>query len=129
MTMVRIEKLTGVYNANGGVLGEVAYALKAAWGAHCALCDITHRGLRRSREWEDASSEIGVPVELVHLNERSEEIRNASEGRTPCILAHTSGGIVLLIGPDELAQIGGSAARLKTEIVSRASSSGLLLSG
>ena len=40
-----VKKAYGVYHADGGIIGELAYV----WGkirgtAHCALCDITHRG-------------------------------------------------------------------------------------
>jgi hypothetical protein len=36
-------RLTGVYNANGGIMGELAYVLGHLVGAReCNLCDITH---------------------------------------------------------------------------------------
>ncbi|MBA2282333.1 MAG: hypothetical protein H0W25_14065 [Acidimicrobiia bacterium] len=35
-----ITRLIGVYDADGSVLGELSYFLKARLGrAHCALCD------------------------------------------------------------------------------------------
>ena len=36
-------RLVGVYNANGGIVGELSYVLgKVKGSAHCALCDISH---------------------------------------------------------------------------------------
>ncbi len=38
-----IDKLIGIYNANGSVVGEAQYFYGKSIGqAHCALCDITH---------------------------------------------------------------------------------------
>lgn len=38
-----LQRLVGVYDADGTVLGELSYFVKARLGrAHCSLCDITH---------------------------------------------------------------------------------------
>ena len=43
--MTDLVGLVAVYHADGGVRGELSYVLGRLLGtAHCALCDITHRG-------------------------------------------------------------------------------------
>lgn len=43
-------ELVGVYDADGGLLGEAAYVVGRLCGTrHCALCDITHSAVRRRR--------------------------------------------------------------------------------
>jgi hypothetical protein len=112
------ERLTGVYNAEGSVLGELRYLAGRATGrAHCALCDITHGALREKSAWRDARSELPLAFEAVHLDERSDAERAASEGRTPCVLIHTADGrIELLLGPDELDRCAGSPQALVAAI-------------
>jgi hypothetical protein len=95
--------LIGVYNADGGIVGELRYVTGKVLGrAHCALCDITHRGLTPRKEWSQACERIAVPFELVHLNERTEAVRRASEGEVPCVLAKTGDELVIVLGPDDL---------------------------
>lgn len=108
--MEAVVRLVGVYNADGGVRGEIAYILGKIRGtAQCALCDITHRGVRKNREFADLSCQITVPFDFVHLNERSSQVAAVSEDRTPCVLAETNHGFRMLLQPDDLATIGGDA--------------------
>lgn len=109
----RVHRLTGIYHADGSVLGELRYLVGRTLGrAHCALCDITHGTVRVKPEWVDARARISVPFDAVHLDERAPDVRAASEGRTPCVLAHTDDGIELLLGPDDLERCHGDPATL-----------------
>ena len=57
----RIVKLTGVYDANGSLPGELAYWVGARLGVrHCALCEITHGLVRAKPEWHQARDELPV---------------------------------------------------------------------
>ncbi|RKN49115.1 hypothetical protein [Micromonospora endolithica] len=121
-----IRRLVGVYHADGGLRGELAYVVGKVRGtAECALCDITHGALGRKREWRHLVPELGVPVDLVHLNERSPEIRAASEGRTPCVLAVTDDGPVSLLGPADLAALDGSVDRFAERLAAAVEATGL----
>jgi hypothetical protein len=123
-----IDRLIGVYHADDGLRGELAYALGKLRGtAHCALCDLTHRGLRRNPSWSELTAQLAVPFDLVHRNQRSQAVERASRGRTPCVLAHTSSGLVLLLGPDDLERAGGVAARLAIALHDAARTAGLRL--
>jgi hypothetical protein len=108
-----VRELVGVYHANGTVLGEVSYWVKARLGrGHCQLCDITHGSVREKAEWRACRTELPVPFATVHLDERSPEVAQVTEGRTPCVVAVTGDGVQLLLGPDDLEQCDGSPARL-----------------
>lgn len=121
-----IRSLLGVYHADGGLRGELAYAFGKLRGtAHCALCDLSHRGVRRRREWDRLPQRLGVPVDVVHLNERTPDVLRASEGRTPCVLARTGGGLVVLLGPAELEPLRGDVDALAAALVDAAARAGL----
>ncbi len=109
--MTAIVRLTGVYHADGGLAGELRYGVGKLLGrAHCSLCDLTHGVVREREEWRELVRRLAVPVTLVHLNERDEDIARLSDGNSPCVIAHTDGGLQLLLGPDELDACGGDLA-------------------
>ncbi len=99
----RALSLTGVYHADGSLLGELRYVIGSRLGrAHCSLCDITHGSLREKPQWRSQRAGLSLPFTAVHLDERSDAERQASEGRTPCVLLHTASGIELLLGSADL---------------------------
>jgi hypothetical protein len=115
-----VTRLTGVYHAKGSLTGEFAYVVGKALGtAHCALCDITHGRLRQKAAWRECRDALPVPFEAVHLDERSPEVRLATEGRTPCVVAHTPEGIEMLVDADELERCAADPQRLATLIRER----------
>ena len=68
-----VSELVGVYDADGGLLGEAAYVWGKVRGTrHCGLCDITHSAVRRKAEWDRMAASLPVPVRLLHLNELDE---------------------------------------------------------
>ncbi len=126
MAPTTIRRLTGVYHADGGLRGEAAYVIGKLRGtAHCALCDITHGPVRRKPEWTRLLAGLAAPFTVVHLNERDDEVARASDGRTPCVLAHTDDGLVVLLGPDELDRAGGDVVRFGAALEHAVRASGL----
>ena len=126
--MTAIERLTGVYHADGGLAGELRYGLGKLLGrAHCSLCDLTHRVVREREEWRELVRRLGVPVTLVHLNERDDDIARLSDGSTPCVIAHADGGLRLLLGPAELDACGGDLAAFEHRLRRAAEVAGLSL--
>lgn len=109
-----VTSLVGVYDADGGLLGEAAYVWGKVRGTrHCALCDITHGSLRRRPEWDRMVAGLGVPVELHHLNEMPPDVRDVVAGcGAPVVLARTDEGVRPLVLADELDALDGSPARL-----------------
>ena len=83
--------LAMVYDADGGLVGEVRYVVGHLLGrAECALCDITHGGVRRKEAFDELAAELeadGHRVEVHHRNEQTEAQAGASAGHLPCIVA------------------------------------------
>jgi hypothetical protein len=125
----RIERLIGVYRANGGLLGELKYVAARATGrGHCSLCDITHRGLRPKTEWEEFRRSLPTPLELVHLNDRTEPVRAASAVGSPCVLGQLGQDLVVLLGPEDLEACAGDVATFANRLRQAAVDHGLSLS-
>jgi hypothetical protein len=104
-----VDGFVGVYDADGGLLGELAYVVGRARGtAHCALCDITHGRFRRRRAWDELVGRLGVPFDLVHRDERSPEVARASGDDLPCVLVREGRDVSVLLGPADLEAAGGS---------------------
>ncbi|MDD9953627.1 MAG: hypothetical protein OXR66_04790 [Candidatus Woesearchaeota archaeon] len=101
MNFVRV---LGIYNANSGLLGELAYVVRKIAGTRdCVLCDITHKGVRKKKEWVSAE----IPVELIYINEQDPKLRAFTNGKTPCIIGQTKDGYVMLITSDALRELQG----------------------
>jgi hypothetical protein len=112
-----VRSLVGVYHANGTILGELSYWVKARLGrGHCALCDITHGSVREKASWRDCRDALAVPMTTVHLDERTPDVAAATDGRTPCIAAVTDAGVEILLTTGELDRCGGDPARLAAAI-------------
>jgi hypothetical protein len=95
-------RLIGVYNANGGLAGELSYFFGHMLGrVECKLCDITHSTFSKRPQWkameERLRDELQIEFVLVHRNERTEAQRAASEGREPCILIEDNSGQLSMI--------------------------------
>lgn len=119
-------RLVGVYHASGTPWGELSYWLKARVGAgHCALCDITHGSVREKAEWRACRTLVPVPFETVHLNERDDTLTAFTDGRTPCVVADTETGPVMLVDRDELETLDGQPSRLVDAVLANASLLGL----
>jgi hypothetical protein len=122
----RIDRLVGVYDADGTWRGELAYWVGARLGRrHCSLCDITHGSVRERPEW--AACKAGLPVEFVtfHRDDQPDDVRRAAGGRAPVVVADTSAGPILLLGPGELDACGGSIDQLVAAIETAVSGRGL----
>jgi hypothetical protein len=109
-----IMRLTGVYDANGSLSGELAYWVGARLGRrHCALCDITHGLIRERPEWLRLQGQLPVEFTAVHLDEREPVVADASHGRAPCVVAVVDDGSAeVVIYRDELEACGGDPQSL-----------------
>lgn len=107
----RITGYSGIYNADGGVAGEIRYLFGHLFGSvECALCDITHSLVRRKPEWDRMVARVGVPVIVLHRNELDERLEAAVRDLTlPVVIAHCSDGSTFVaLTADELSRLGGS---------------------
>ncbi len=114
---MNVTKISGVYQADGGVLGELRYVVgKLRGSAHCALCDITHGLTGKKAAFSRCEKSLGVPVELVHLNERSPALRQFTEGKTPCVVGHGGSGLVMLLDAHALNGLTGSVVQFEAAL-------------
>ncbi len=113
--MPGIIKLIGIYDADGGIFGEIKYfAGKIFKNNHCSLCDITH-GKSKS-EWEKCESQLPISINFVHLNERNEAMEKYTSGATPCVIGKTATGYVTIINKKELNECNGNVKKFETLI-------------
>lgn len=130
----RVVSLTGVYNADGGFWGESTYLIGKLRGtAHCSLCDTTHSGVRRRKQWDEMCGMLPVPFDLVHRNERSPAVAHATGNETPVVCAHVDDGdgierIVTVMGAVELGAVAGDVARFRAALLEFVASHGLTMS-
>ncbi|MCA1780859.1 MAG: hypothetical protein ABR500_11430 [Dermatophilaceae bacterium] len=117
-----IERLVGVYDADGGIVGEVRYVVGHLLGrTECALCDITHSPVRRKRDWVRLVDELPVPVVAVHRNELPRELADVVvPDRLPAVYAVRGDGCAVeFVTRDELAGLDGSVERFGDLVRSR----------
>ncbi|MBJ29419.1 MAG: hypothetical protein CMB61_05105 [Euryarchaeota archaeon] len=112
-----MHRVFGVYNADGGILGEISYV----WGkirgtVHCALCDITHRGISKKKEWKELESRLKLPIELLHINEQDATLGKFTEGITPCVVGDFEGKLQLVMNAEELEECGKSVSKFESLI-------------
>ena len=120
MTAPSVERLWMVYDADGGLLGELAYVIGKRRGrAHCALCDITHAGARRKPGFAALVASLGVPSEVVHRNEQPPELAAFTAGRLACVVAETTDGYEVLVDAAALDACAGDVSAF-ADAVSRA---------
>ena len=112
--MATLHRIVGVYHAEGSIGGELRYALgKLIGSTHCALCDISHAGIREKAEFRACRTRHVVPIETVHLDERDEVVSAFTEGKTPCVVGLTSEGPVMLLDALALERFGASVPRFE----------------
>tara|TARA_B100000214_G_scaffold140224_1_gene100200 strand:+ start:1163 stop:1543 length:381 start_codon:yes stop_codon:yes gene_type:complete len=107
-------QIFGVYNADGGILGELSYV----WGkirgtVHCALCDITHRGISKKKEWKELEGRLQIPIELLHINEQDATLGKFTKGITPCVVGDFGGKLQLVLNSEELEECGKSVGNFE----------------
>lgn len=106
-----VDRILGVYNANGGLVGEVRYIVGHLLGTtSCALCDITHSPIRRKREWDALVAELGIHVDLRHLNELDERESAAVGEQAPIVLVERNGMLEPLLDAAQLDALDGSVS-------------------
>jgi hypothetical protein len=122
----RVQRIIGVYAAEGTRRGEVSYWIGARLGrTHCALCDITHGTFREKAAWRTCRDSVPVPVEMYHRDDQPEAVRSATGGVDPVVVAETDGGVVVLLGPDAVAACDASPDALVDAIGAAVETAGL----
>ena len=124
MTKIR-GTLIGVYNADGGIAGELSYVFGHLIGTRsCSLCDISHSPIKKKASFKELEQQMldehGIIVRMIHLNERNERELKASEGREPCmLLEYPDQSISMFLDSTDLKALSGSVKSLRRLITSR----------
>jgi hypothetical protein len=110
-------RYTGIYNADGSILGEISYVAKKLVGrGSCALCDITHGWTGRKKNFDATCSAASIEWELLHRDEASSE-QLAAAGELPAVIAQRDGTWELVLGPRELDECDGDPAALVARLI------------
>ncbi|MDA0371940.1 MAG: hypothetical protein O3C62_10980 [Actinomycetota bacterium] len=111
--MATINRLIGVYDADGTLRGEVAYWIGARLGRrHCSLCDVTHATFTEKSTWKRCRSSLPVPFDTYHRNDQPDDVRRTSGDTAPVVIAETSTGFVVLLDDERISSIAGDPSRL-----------------
>ncbi|UYN84690.1 MAG: hypothetical protein KIT89_05865 [Microcella sp.] len=112
-----VDRILGVYNADGGIVGELRYIIGHALGTvSCALCDITHSPVRRKREWDAFVAALGIPVDLRHLNELDDREQAAVGSSAPVVLVEHGGVLEPLLDAAQLEALDGSVSAFEVAV-------------
>ena len=125
-----IVRLIGVYDADATLRGELAYWIGARLGrAHCGLCDITHGIVRERPDWQQCRDGLPVPFDLYHRDDQPANVRQATKGRAPAVVAETAVAMVELLAKVEVDACSGSPHRLTAAIEAAVGRRGLHWTG
>lgn len=117
--------LIGIFKADGGILGELSYFFGHMVGIKsCSLCDITHSPIKKKNDFKAFEKRLleerGIAFRLVHMNERTDAERAASQGREPCVLLqYEDGSISMFLDFVELKASKGSVKSFEKLVESR----------
>lgn len=95
----KISELYGIYNADGGLMGEARYVIGHLLGlTSCSLCDITHSPIRRKPEWDAMVASLDIPLSVLHRNELTPDLTDwISTITLPAVVGRTNSGDYLVV--------------------------------
>jgi hypothetical protein len=119
--MTTITRLIGIYNADGGLVGEARYVVGHLLGlTSCSLCDITHSPLRKKPEWDAMVAVLPTPLTVLHKNELEPDLEAWLGDKTlPLVVGiNDSGEFSVVLDPLALDSVEGSVAGFATLLAS-----------
>ena len=107
------DEVIGVYHANGGILGELAYVSGKLLGlTSCALCDLSHGLITEKTSVKSWRCNASFSIRFLHLNELDELTTATVQGQTPCVVLRSDDRVSLLISKEELSDMMGDESLL-----------------
>ncbi|MDI2127527.1 hypothetical protein [Yinghuangia seranimata] len=123
-----VRRLVGVYDMETESRRPMGRALDwAREPPDDVLYGLTHDGWQPRADWAALLSTIAVPFDLVYLDEREPAVAEASEGLTPCVVAVTDTGAVVVLGRPDLEAAGSYVLRFDQTLREAADAEALML--
>jgi hypothetical protein len=117
--------LIGVYQIDGGIVGELKYFFGRLLGAKtCSLCHVSRSLIRKKPAFkaleEHLLAQHGILVRMIHPNERNDRELKASGCREPCILLeYPDQSMSMFLDSTDLKALSGNVGSLAKLIASR----------
>lgn len=109
-----IDKLLFVFAADSGSFNALLDSAKKFLRIkNCTLCSITHGLAGEKSEWRECRDELGVPIEYLHRDELSGDLKALVGTSLPCVVADSEGDLIVLLKPEVLERCQGSVADFK----------------
>jgi len=97
-----------IYDADGSLAGELAYALGTLAGARrCALCDISHGWNPQGKAAWRTGAQLACGLQWLHRDEQTPAMAEYTRGRLPLVIAQTGDRFATLLDADGLAACDG----------------------
>ena len=107
-----LKRLIGIYNADGGIAGELRYLVGKLTGESCGLCAITHGIVGKKGAFRTCANALSMPFDIVHRNERSPGLVEISGDHLPCVIGERHDGtFVVLLDAAQLDACDGNVDR------------------
>jgi hypothetical protein len=121
-----IDKLLFIFAADSGSFNALLDSAKKFLRIkNCTLCSITHGLAGEKSEWRECRDELGVPIEYLHRDELSGDLKALVAASLPCVVADSGGDLIVLLKPEVLERCQGSVADFKGRLRYFAASHGL----
>lgn len=102
-----------MYDADGTVLGELSYFVRARLGrAHCPLCTITHGRVRERPEWRSSAATLPVPFDTCHRDDMPTSVRDLGLALPVVVAEHDDGSLTVAATAADLEACAGSPDEL-----------------
>ena len=97
-----------IYDADGSLAGELAYALgKLAGARRCALCDISHGWNPQGEAAWRTGAQLACGLQWLHRDEQTPAMAEYTRGQLPLVIAQTGDRFTTLLDADGLAACDG----------------------
>ena len=110
-------QVVGIYNADGSVTGEIAYAASKLTGrGSCELCEVTHGwNPFGRREWKTALQQSDLDITFIHRDEALPE-QLAAAGQLPSIITLGDDDWHVIMSANDIRQCNKSTEQLISQL-------------
>ncbi len=119
--MVDIKRITFVWNADFSLASGVRALKEAVEGHHsCTLCEIAYHRVTQTGDWKAYKKELKASLKAEIRepckNQLTDEEIHVVAGDFPAVLAHTTDGVIKLIGSMDIDRCSGEFSALRAKL-------------